>query len=269
MENKKKSIYTKIIYEIVFIFLAIISVIIAIESIYENYHPINYDAAIVLDKYIQIIFVCDYAVRFVISKNKRIFVKENIPDLIAILPFNSLFKILRLAKILKITRLAKLTKITKLTKLTKLSRLLAFILRFMKKIKKFFRTNGLVYVVIFSTITVLIAAFGLSALEDLSFKDALWWSFVTATTVGYGDISPATTGGRLIAMILMLVGIGTIGLLTGTIATYFLNEDNIIDVDSESETINYILKSNEFTESEKTELINFINYIKHKRGDEK
>ena len=50
--------------------------------------------------------------------------------------------------------------------------------------------------------------------EGMSFSDGLWWSFVTATTVGYGDISPSTIPGRIIATVLMLVGIGLIGSLT-------------------------------------------------------
>lgn len=58
-----------------------------------------------------------------------------------------------------------------------------------------------------------------------SFADALWWSVVTATTVGYGDLSPASGVGRLIAVGLMLVGIGTIGMVTGSIATYFTRSD--------------------------------------------
>lgn len=51
--------------------------------------------------------------------------------------------------------------------------------------------------------------------------DALWWSIVTCTTVGYGDISPSTLPGRIIAVFLMIVGIGLISMLTGTITTYF------------------------------------------------
>jgi voltage-gated potassium channel len=73
-------------------------------------------------------------------------------------------------------------------------------------------------------ITVFIGAFSISIVENKSFSDSLWWSFVTTTTVGYGDISPATNAGRIIASILMLVGIGFVGMLTGTIATYFLND---------------------------------------------
>lgn len=58
-----------------------------------------------------------------------------------------------------------------------------------------------------------------------TFGDALWWAIVTATTVGYGDIAPVTPIARVIAVVLMLVGIGTLGMITGSIATYFLTDE--------------------------------------------
>jgi voltage-gated potassium channel len=57
----------------------------------------------------------------------------------------------------------------------------------------------------------------------MSFQDGLWLAFVTATTVDYGDISPKTTYGRAIAIVLMIVGIGLAGSLTSTITSYFIN----------------------------------------------
>lgn len=54
-----------------------------------------------------------------------------------------------------------------------------------------------------------------------SYADALWWAIDTMTTVGYGDLYPETTVGRLIASVLMLIGIGIIGLVTGTVASIF------------------------------------------------
>ncbi|MBA4495672.1 potassium channel family protein [Paenactinomyces guangxiensis] len=52
--------------------------------------------------------------------------------------------------------------------------------------------------------------------------DAVWWAVVTTTTVGYGDISPVTLGGRVIATILMFTGIGLIGSVTASVATHFI-----------------------------------------------
>jgi voltage-gated potassium channel len=57
-----------------------------------------------------------------------------------------------------------------------------------------------------------------------SYPDALWWAVVTVTTVGYGDRFPVTGGGRTVAVILMLVGIGLIGVLTATVASFFVQE---------------------------------------------
>ena len=53
-------------------------------------------------------------------------------------------------------------------------------------------------------------------------SDALWWSFVTITTVGYGDHYPVTVWGRLMAALLMTVGVGIFGVLTSYLATVFL-----------------------------------------------
>jgi voltage-gated potassium channel len=51
------------------------------------------------------------------------------------------------------------------------------------------------------------------------FSEALWWAVVTVTTVGYGDITPHTATGRFVAGLLMIVGIGTIGLLASSLAS--------------------------------------------------
>ena len=58
-----------------------------------------------------------------------------------------------------------------------------------------------------------------------SLWDGLWWAIETVSTVGYGDIYPATVQGRLIALVLMFVGIGFLSLLTAAIASRFVKQE--------------------------------------------
>ena len=58
-----------------------------------------------------------------------------------------------------------------------------------------------------------------------SFGDGVWWAFVTVTTVGYGDRFPVSGSGRLLAGILMTIGVVVFGLFTSYLATTFLKEE--------------------------------------------
>ena len=57
-----------------------------------------------------------------------------------------------------------------------------------------------------------------------NFGQGLWWAMVTVTTVGYGDRYPVSPFGQGVAVVLMLVGIGLIGVLTATVASYFVDQ---------------------------------------------
>ena len=81
-----------------------------------------------------------------------------------------------------------------------------------------------------------IAAIQITIVERLSpsgniknFSDGLWWAFTTITTVGYGDRYPTTTEGRILAVCLMILGISLLGVVSATIAAWFVrlmqNED--------------------------------------------
>ena len=81
-------------------------------------------------------------------------------------------------------------------------------------------------------LVALTLAFAAAVLERLvdpamgNFRDALWWAVVTVTTVGYGDIVPTSTGGRLIASVLMIAGVSAIPITTSLVVSVFVARAN-------------------------------------------
>lgn len=69
-----------------------------------------------------------------------------------------------------------------------------------------------------------------------SVADALWWAVTTVTTVGYGDRYPTTSWGRVVAVLLMLVGIALLGVVTATVAAWFVSRlDQVREADERTE----------------------------------
>lgn len=96
--------------------------------------------------------------------------------------------------------------------------------------QRHFAKKNFHYVLLIAVGTVVlgaVAVYTLEADENKSirhFGDALWWAVTTVTTVGYGDITPITPEGRLVAVALMLTGIGVIGVFTATVASLLFEE---------------------------------------------
>ena len=159
---------------------------------------------------IYLIFTADLVTRLAKAKNKKAFIRRNYMDVIALIPIHGVIP-------LPVTGTAD-----SILRVIGLLRIIAFLSRPLRKLRRFYNTNGFKYVVFATIMTIITGGVLIHYAEGMAYDDGIWWAFVTATTVGYGDISPTTVYGRIIAMILMLVGIGLIGSLTSTLTSFFL-----------------------------------------------
>lgn len=160
------------------------------------------------DNIIYLVFVSDYFIRLIMAKNKKRFFINNIIDLIAILPYGFIFSF-------------------KYGSTIKLIRVATYLWRLIDDIKEIVFTSNFIYafgITIIITILGSIAIYIAESKNNVSIRtygDALWWSIVTVTTVGYGDITIVTILGKVIASILMMTGIGFLGMSTSSMSTYF------------------------------------------------
>lgn len=207
----------KIMYEFFIGLLALmLSLILVIDIFIPLPKPIT-SSFYYIENIVRIIFIGDYIGRLFLSKDKRDFIEENMIDLISIIPLRIYVKgaaIINLANIIEPNIIIKIFKIFMLG---------VYFAKFKIKTKEEIQTNRVYYLLIISTTIIVIGAVIISLIEGISIGDALWWSFVTFTTVGYGDVVLKTQLGRGIAVILMVFGVGFVGITSTAIALRILN----------------------------------------------
>lgn len=165
-----------------------------------------------IDTALIIIFATDFILRFASAPSKRAYLRHGGAfDLLSCIPGFRIFRLFRIVRAIRIVRRLGGPRV-----LRELRGGLA---------------SGTLYLVIF---------FGISVLEfvgllELWFEenapganittagDALWWGYVTATTVGYGDYYPVTTGGRIAGFVMLTVGVALFATFSGFLANAFLS----------------------------------------------
>jgi voltage-gated potassium channel len=148
---------------------------------------------------------------------------EALVDLLAILPFylHSIF-VFDLRE-LRLLRLARLLRIFRLTKYTRSTRMIGDVFRhrFKELLISFILTSGLIVI---AACLMYFAEHTAQPDKFRSIPDTLYWSVVTLTTTGYGDIYPITGIGKILTGILLLVGVAFFALPAGIITAGFLEE---------------------------------------------
>jgi voltage-gated potassium channel len=175
---------------------------------------VTFDA---LDYFVWAAFGVEYGAKLWLASDRWHFVRHHLLDLAVVaIP---VIRPLRLARLLRFVRLGRIVSVLS-TGLRRTRAILAH--------------HGLQFVLLAVTIITLGAAAleltferhstGPTAIHN--FGDAIWWAAVTVTTVGYGDKVPLTGAGRYVAVALMLTGIGLVGFLTATIASFFVQDQH-------------------------------------------
>ena len=163
------------------------------------------------------IFTVEYLLRFAVADNKRKFVTSffGIVDLLAIVPF-----FLSLGLDLVAIRSLRLLRVFRLFKLG----------RYSKAIQRYHDAFSLAKEELVLFLCVAVVLFYLSAVGIYFFEhpeqpkkfssvfDSMWWSVITLTTVGYGDVYPITVGGRIFTFVILLIGLGLVSLPSGIFA---------------------------------------------------
>lgn len=185
----------------------------------------------ITDKVTVVIFIVDYALRWITadfkfqSRSVGSFVKYPfslmaIIDLLSILPsltvVNSGFKVLR---VLRMLRAMRVFRVFKAVRYSKSFEIIGNVLRASK--------NSLIAVCVLAGGYILVSALIIFNVEPESFGnffDAVYWATVSLTTVGYGDIYPVSTMGRIITMLSSIFGIAIVALPAGIITAGYMTE---------------------------------------------
>ncbi|MEV2249437.1 potassium channel family protein [Streptomyces sp. NPDC050147] len=162
-------------------------------------------------------FAVDYLVRLYLTDHRKQFVRSHWLDLCAVLlPMLQPLRLLRLVSTLMLVgRRARMASQIQLTT---------------------YVAGAVVGLLMFGSLAVLSVERESPNGNIKTLGDAVWWSFTTMTTVGYGDHAPTTGLGRILAVGLMLSGIALLGVVTANIAAWFISRFDRDDVEERRQT---------------------------------
>jgi voltage-gated potassium channel len=197
--------------------LALLMIPLIVLPLVMDLSPGTESAFLAIDYLIWAVFAAEYAIKLYLAPNRRQFVTHHIPDLIIVL-----VPMLRPLRVLRSVRLLRLLRLTLLTGLAA---------KGLREARNILRRRGLNWVLLIVLVLNLIAAAMVLEFEGgnpdaniTSYPDALWWAATTITTVGYGDRFPMSPAARGVAVVLMIAGIAMFGVITASIAAYFVEQ---------------------------------------------
>lgn len=181
-------------------------------------------AAVAINWTVWLAFCAEYIGKVTLAPSRRAYIRQAWFDLliIALSPPFLVPAALQGARAVRLVRIVRLLRVVRAAAVAAIG---------VREASQAFRHRRFHYVALTTAVIVGLGAVGIFSVEHgqnnaiRSLGDALWWSVVTVTTVGYGDVSPVTTEGRMIAVVLMIVGIGFLGVFTATVTSLFFEQE--------------------------------------------
>lgn len=203
------------------ILVIVLSIYVLVAMIADSFFQLPSETSKILnfiDNLICIFFLLEFFIRFYQADSKLKFMKWGWIDLVSSIPT---FDFLRYGRALRLVRLLRILRAFRSTK-----HLINHLYK--NKTQGAFTTVSVIalLMVIFSSIAILQVEKDSNS-NIRTAEDAIWWSYTTITTVGYGDKYPVTTEGRIIAGALMTVGVGLFGTFTGLLASWFVKDEKV------------------------------------------
>jgi voltage-gated potassium channel len=227
MNNKVVEAENKNSFTALNILVLLLSVYVLIALIIDTIFKLPTEVSRVLafiDNCICLFFLFEFSIRFYQAENKLKFMRWGWIDIISSIPT---LDFLRAGRALRLIRLLRVLRAFRSTK------------HLVNHIYKNKTQGTFTTVSVIAALMVIFSAISILQVEDApnsnikTAEDAIWWAYVTITTVGYGDLYPVTTEGRIIAAVLMSVGVGLFGTFTAFMASFF-----VADKKSQSNTPN-------------------------------